>query len=190
MTTKLVYADYVDDAKRLGCDVATIQTVAQVESSGSGFCPDGFPKTLFEGHIFSRFTKGRFDLTNPAVSYPKWTKAFYGKTWQAERSRLDEAIRLDRTSALMSASWGMFQIMGMNFAKCGFKTVQQFVTAMCKDSNTQLEIFTTYVIESGLADELRDRRWADFARLYNGPSYGVNQYDVKLAKAYDKFKTA
>lgn len=177
---------FIESASRIGCDVAAVKAVAEVESRGGGFDPTGFPKTLFEGHWFSKLTKGKWDKSHPSLSFPKWTREFYGKGWEAESARLKAASELDRTSALMSASWGMFQIMGFNHAKCGFKTVQQFVNAMCKNEDVQLAAFTEYVINSGLADEMRDKRWKDFARLYNGPGYAANQYDTKLADAYKK----
>lgn len=178
---------FVDDAAKIGCSVAAVQAVAAVESSGKGFNPEGFPLTLFEGHWFYKYTNGKFAASEPTLCYPTWTKQFYGKTWKEEKDRLDRAIQLDRTSALLSASWGMFQIMGGNFTYCGCKTIQQFVNAMCKDENSQLELFTNYVINRGLADELRDLRWADFARLYNGPGYKKNAYDTKLDAAYKKY---
>jgi hypothetical protein len=34
---------------------------------------------------------------------------------------------------------------------------------------------------------LREKRWADFARGYNGERFAENQYDVKLKAAYDKY---
>lgn len=179
---------YIDAAKLIGCDVAAVKAVAVVESSGGGFDPEGFPKTLFEGHWFHKLTNGKFAAENPTLSYAKWTKQFYGKTWQEEKARLAKAAELDKTSAHMSASWGMFQIMGFNFAKCGFKTIQQFVNAMCKDEDSQMTVFAEYIVNAGLADELRDQRWADFARLYNGPAFAQNKYDIKLAKAYEKAK--
>lgn len=179
--------DFIDDAKLIGCDVEAVMAVASVESRGGGFDPEGFPKTLFEGHWFYKLTKGKFAASYPTLCFPKWTTAHYGKTWQQEKARLSAAVALDRNAALQSASWGMFQIMGFNHGRCGFKTVQQFVTAMCKDENTQLEAFTQFIIASGLADEMRGRRWADFARLYNGPGYAKNKYDTKLEKAYSKF---
>lgn len=184
----LTYKDFIDDAKLIGCEVEAIMAVFQVESAGNGFDPEGFPKTLFEGHHFHKYTKGKYDKTHPHLSYPSWTKQFYGKTWQEEKNRLVQAVRLDRTAALLSASWGAPQILGSNFAKCGFKTAQEFVTAMCKDENSQLQIFTNFIIESGLDDELREKNWARFARQYNGPAYAKNQYDVKMAAAYNKLK--
>lgn len=180
--------DFLDDAKLIGCDVAAIQAVAAVESAGGGFNPDNTPKTLFEGHWFHRYTKGKFAESHPHLCYPKWTKKFYGKTWQEEQARLNQAILLDPKAAYLSASWGMFQVMGFNFAICNFKTVEDFVEAMRKDENEQLMAFTNYVIHNGLSDELQSLDWAKFARGYNGPEYQKNQYDTKLAKAYAKFK--
>ena len=181
--------DFLDDAALIGCEVEAIMAVAAVESRGGGFDPEGFPKTLFEGHWFHKLTNGKFTASHPTLSYAKWTKSHYGKTWDVEKKRLQDAMSLDRNAAMMSASWGMFQIMGFNHARAGFKTVQQFVNAMCKDENAQLAAFTQFIINSGLADELRDRRWADFARLYNGPGYAANKYDEKLAAAYAKLKS-
>jgi len=175
-------------AKYLGCEVAAIKAVAEVESPRGGFNPDDTPVTLFEGHWFSRYTKGKFNAEFPSISYPKWTKQFYGKNWKEEQARIQQAIALDRTSALMSASWGKFQIMGFNFAVCGFRTIQQFVNAMYKSEEEHLNAFCNYIVRNGLDDEFRDLRWDDFAYQYNGPEYKKNRYAEKLETAYKKYK--
>jgi hypothetical protein len=184
---RLSEADFNSAAAALDVEVAVIKAVTEVESRGSGFNPDGSPITLFEGHVFSRYTKGKFDASNPTLSYPRWTRQFYGKNWQAEQLRLQQAMALDRQAALMSASWGLFQIMGFNFALAGHKTLQSFVNAMYRSEGAQLDAFVQYIIQTSLGDELRDKRFADFARKYNGPDYKKNQYDVKLNRAYAKF---
>lgn len=183
----LTREDFLDDADKIGCNVAAIRAVAEVESSGSGFDLLGRPKTLFEGHIFYKLTKGRYAKSHPSLCYPKWTKQFYGKTREAEWTRLQAAISLDRIAALMSASWGTFQIMGNNYAVCGFYSVEEFVEAQYESANRHLDCFTEFVLDRGLADELRDLRWADFARIYNGASFKLNNYDTKMANAYLKF---
>jgi hypothetical protein len=176
--------DYVRAAARLGCHPAAIEAVAAVESSGSGFNPDDSCKTLFEGHIFHRFTGGRFDKTHTTLSFPTATREWYGRTWQDEQTRLEIAMALDETAAMLSASWGRFQIMGFNHGACGYATVQDFVAAMRDSEAKQLEAFVGFIESRHLADELRDCRWADFARLYNGPGYKANRYDEKMANAY------
>lgn len=175
-------------AQILQCDVAAVKAVAEVESRGNGFDPEGFPKTLFEGHWFFKYTKGKYATSHPSLCYKTWTKAHYGKTWQVEKDRLSTAMTLDRTSAMLSASWGGFQIMGFNFAQCGYKTVQQFVTDMCKSEDAQLLAFVEIIKSFGLADELRNLDFDSFAYRYNGVDYKKNDYAGKLLRAYKKYK--
>jgi hypothetical protein len=178
--------DFTQAAGHLGCEVAAIKAVAQVESGRGAFNPDGSPTSLFEGHVFSRLTQHRFDLSHPDLSYPRWTRAFYGQTWEREQERLRRASNLNYKAAMMATSWGAFQIMGFNYGACGFLDVYAFVTAMHESASRQLEAFVAFIEHSGLADELRERRWSDFARIYNGPGYALNRYDVKLAAAYHR----
>ena len=98
---KLTDQDFANAASLLGCEVAAIKAVCDVESRGSGFNPDGSPVTLFEGHIFHRQTGGKYDVEYPELSYPKWTREHYGKNWSAEQSRLARAIILDHEAALI-----------------------------------------------------------------------------------------
>ncbi|WP_332751840.1 N-acetylmuramidase family protein [Hydrogenophaga sp.] len=182
----LTEQDFARAAFKLGCEIAVVKAVAVVESTGGGFDPEGFPKTLFEGHWFHRETNGKHAAMHPTLSYKNWTRAHYGKTWKEEKARLNAAVALDRTAAMKSASWGMFQIMGGNHAKCGFPTVQEFVNAMCAGEGEQLDAFVQFIMSTGLADALRTRDWARFAKGYNGPSYAKNKYDEKLATAYSK----
>lgn len=181
--------DISKSAKTIGLDYATVATVASIESSGNGFdSKTKFPIILFEGHHFSRLTNHKFDQSNPTISYPVWTKQFYSKTQDGEQARLNQAIQLDRTSALQSASYGMFQIMGFNYGYCGCKDVQDFVNQMCKSEQSQLDLFLRFVKAKGMIHLLQAKAWDKFAYQYNGPGYKSNNYDVKLANAYLKFK--
>lgn len=175
--------DFRDAARRLNCEVAAIKAVAEVESKGDGFLPRGEPKILFERHIFSKRTNGFFDQTNPGISNP--VAGGYGSP-ASQHKRLQEAVTLNRNAALMSASWGRFQIMGFNYTLAGFNSLQEFVTAMYKGEREHLFAFVNYIVNTVLDDELREKRWRDFARKYNGPDYRKNNYDVKMADAYKK----
>lgn len=188
----LVDDDYTDAAVFLGCDEAAIRAIDEVESGGSGFLPDGKLKCLFEGHIFHRYTKGKFSASNPDISYPSWTTKFYTKGSVQQRgdgeiARLQRAMKLDKKAALMSASYGRFQVMGFNFAVCGYKDVEKFFEDMQADETRHLEAFINYVIHNRLDDELIAQDWAKFARGYNGPEYKKNAYDTKLLRAYNKW---
>ena len=181
----LTDAGVIAAAASLGCEPAIVRAVAEVESRGSGFLPDGRPVILFEGHVFSRRTGGEHDLQHPTVSYPKWTRAHY-VGGEREYDRLAEAQALDPNVALESASWGAFQIMGFNARSCGFRGVFDFVAAMHESADRHLLAFVEFVKSQGLDDALRRMDWTAFARGYNGSGFAQNRYDVKLAAAYAK----
>lgn len=81
----------------------------------------------------------------------------------------------------------MFQIMGFNYAACGEKSVDSFVKAMCMSECRQLVLSARFIKQSGMLSALQAKDWAEFAKRYNGPAYEQNQYDKKLAAAYQKF---
>lgn len=182
-------ADYKRAADTLGCEVAAIKAVDRVEAAGSGFLVNGQPKILFEAHIFGRLTGSEFHRSHPHLSSPTWDKSLY-QGGAREHARLEEAVSLDRTAALMSASWGRFQILGSNWRECGFPNLQAFVNAMYESEAAHLDAFVAFVKKRGLADELQRKDWAGFARGYNGPGYKNNRYDQKLEQAYGIAKRA
>ena len=168
-------------AEQLGCEVAAVRAVIDVESNG-GYLGDKRPKILFERHYFSRLTKGKYDSSHGDISHPRWGGYSGGSR---EYDRLGRAIDLDEDAALRSASWGAFQIMGDNCRMCGFDDVRDFVSAMVESEDRQLDAFISFVKASRLDDELRRLDWEGFARGYNGPAYKKNNYDKKLAAAFD-----
>lgn len=184
--TKLTDADFERAAARLHCEVPAIRAVAKVESGGrGGFLADGRPKILFESRWFHQLTGGRFDATHPGLSTPTWIRNYLGGA--GEYDRLQAAIALDRTAALKAASWGMFQILGINHAAAGFADVEAYVRAQLDSEGAHLDAFAAFVMSKRLDDALRDRRWTDFARQYNGPGFAENRYDSKMAEAYAQY---
>ena len=185
MKPKLTEKDFKNAAISLNCEVAAIKAVAEVESKSDGFLSTDEPIILFERHVFSRLTRHLYDSTNPDVS--NRDPGGYGAI-SRQHKRLQEAVALDRNAALMSASWGKFQIMGFNFTLAGYNSLQQFITAMYTSEAAHLDAFVHYIINTFIDDELRAKNWKEFARRYNGPAYSKNFYDSKLQKAYTKFK--
>ncbi|WP_284125846.1 N-acetylmuramidase domain-containing protein [Parerythrobacter aestuarii] len=180
----LTDADFERSATKLGCSVPAIRAVAQVESLGGGYLSDGRPKILFERHKFHKYSGGKWSSTHSHIS---WPKAGGYKGGAREYDRLEEAIALDRKAALLSASWGAFQIMGFNHKIVGYDNVEDFVKAMVESSGKQLDAFVAFIKASRLDDELRRLDWAGFARGYNGSNYRINKYDEKMANAYRTF---
>lgn len=175
----------------LDCETPALKAVQKVETAGrGGFVAPGKPQLLFEGHIFWSQLKLRkidpvpLQAANASILYPKWTKSHY-KGGIAEYARLDQARKINADAANASASWGMFQIMGFQYTVCGFKTVAQFVEAMCESERSQLLVFCRFITKNPqMHAALQSKKWATFARLYNGSEYAKNQYDTKLLNAY------
>lgn len=181
----LTEQDWQDAATLLGCEVAAIKAVADVESPGAGFLASGEPYVLFEAHLFSRFTNHFYDDSHPQISSRTWNRQLYRNS-KGEHERLQQAALLNRDAAMKSASWGRFQICGFNWQRCGFASLQDFINAMYNDEAAHLRAFCEFIRSSGLADELQRKDWTGFARGYNGPQFLANAYDTKLAAAYQR----
>ncbi len=196
----LTEANLQEAATLLDWPVAAVKAVVKVESGGGWFNdvradilaldgPGGFldganlPKILFEAHKFSKFTGHIYDKDYPRISSKVWDKTLY-VGGQAEYRRLYEAMKLNPAAALLAASWGAFQILGENYAVCGYATVFDFVADMKKSEYLQLMAFVKFVKGNSLDDEIRRKDWTGFAKRYNGPGYAANKYDVKMADAY------
>lgn len=155
-----------------------------VETRGIGFLPDRRPSVLFERHIFSRRTNGRFDLTNPDISGPPGGYGAYGAS---QHDRLNSAIRCDRQAALESTSWGLGQIMGFNAQAAGHASAEEMVTRLLESEDEHLASTARFIAANNLHRHLQSQNWAAFARAYNGPGYVANRYDVKLGEAHARF---
>ncbi|UXY16732.1 N-acetylmuramidase domain-containing protein [Chitiniphilus purpureus] len=187
----LTLQDLQRASEALGVPLASVQAVNEVESRGKGFLPDGRPVILFERHIMYRqlHAAGR-DADALAQRYPAIVNTARGgyAGGATEHMRLGQAISIDADCALASASWGAFQIMGFHWQTLGYGTVQDFVRDMHDSEGHQLQAFVRFILaDAALHKALKARKWADFARGYNGPAYKENLYDVKLARAYDRY---
>ncbi|MFL9888965.1 N-acetylmuramidase family protein [Paraburkholderia agricolaris] len=187
----LSIADLVAAADKLGVPLASVRAVNEVESTGSGFLLDGRPKILFERHIFWKRLQARgIDPALIAAKYPNICSQTRGGYMgnAAEYTRLATAELIDPVAAYESASWGAFQVMGYHWQRLGYSCVDEFVARMENSEADQLDAFVRYVAaDAGLLAALKARKWAVFAKGYNGPDYASNLYDAKLAQAWLKY---
>lgn len=169
----------------LGCEIACVRAVLAVETAGKGFGTDGRPTILPERHIFWR-ELGPGAKRDAAVNagLASRTPGGYPRTHAARYELLDKWMKIDPAAALRSCSWGLGQVMGFNHAICGFDTVDEFVRAMMRSEGAQLYAMARFIVANSLQGYLRARKWASFARGYNGTAYKKNAYDTKLAEAY------
>ena len=150
---------FKDSATRIGCSLSAIKAVAEVESGGNGFLSTGEPVILFEPHIFWKRLKSRgidpakLLANHPEYSdilYPTWKPGKYGPS-SKQHSRLQRAQVINRDAALESASWGKFQILGMNWKLCGVQGLQEFINAMYSSEDEHLTLFVDYVRGGGVS---------------------------------------
>jgi len=170
----------------IGVGEDEIHAFLDVETRGHGFDDQGRPIILFEPHVFYRNLKGdaRDAAVRQELAYPKWGEKPYPKD---SYPRLRAACEIDETAALKSASWGLGQVLGENYAAAGFTTPQAMVQGMMDDEEVQLLAAVNFIKHEELEGHLRRHEWAAFALGYNGKGYKVNEYDTKLADAYRKW---
>ncbi|MCQ2035171.1 N-acetylmuramidase domain-containing protein [Stutzerimonas kunmingensis] len=186
--------DLQQAADRLGVPLASVMAVNQVESRGEGFAANGRPVILFERHVMharlqanglSEAEADALAAKQPALVNRK-AGGYIGGT--AEHQRLAQATQIHYAAALESASWGLFQIMGYHWQSLGYHDAQHFADTMALSEAAQLDAFVSFIeTDPALHKALKGRKWAEFAKRYNGPAYAKNLYDVKLARAYAQF---
>lgn len=179
-------ADLCRSAKRIGTGTAEIKTFLAVETKNHGFDDQDRPVILFERHWFHKFTGGRFDAEYPDIS--NRIAGGYGSS-ASQYDRFSRAFALDPKAAMKSASWGLGQVMGFNFAIAGYDTVDDFVDGMKESEGKQLDASIEYIIHNDLQIPLRAHNWRAFAKGYNGPNYAENDYHNKLARYYKQFSS-
>lgn len=207
--TALKDTDYVAAAKRLGCDVRMVYAIKRVESAGKGFTADGEPLILFERHYFYRQflehlqpgqtlmqrkeQREEIMRSNRDICWPQQLSLKssapdvdrYGpSSWQYPR--LARARAFSDTAGLESASFGLFQIMGENWSRIGWSSVQAFHRAMQASERDHLDAFVGFCFSKrGLVEAIRDQDFNTVAKLYNGAG-AVSVYGPKLRDAFQR----
>lgn len=192
-------SDYTAAAQRLNIPELAIRVFGAVEGLGLGFLSNGKPKILFERHrmyYYLREKKGEQFAIKMMAQRPNIVNTSPGgyQGNEAEYVRLELAKQIDVECALMSASWGQFQIMGENWKSLGYDSVQDFVSQQFESESAQLDSFIRFIEwKSGvvdtkkitLIDALRAQNWDAVFSLYNGPNYKKLGYQAKFQKEWD-----
>ena len=192
-TKGLTDEDYQIVADSLGIEVATIKSIVEIETGRcrEGIIEPGIPLVNFDASIFKSFMRRANKsyskyVNSPAFKLPNTRK--YGTFGKAQWARLESARKIDKTIAEKATFWGMFQIGGFNWKKCGCASLEEFVDRMSTSEFEQLNLFAEFCKNSNLVKYLKDKNWAAFAYRYNGPGYKRHNYDGRLRRAYNKFK--
>lgn len=191
---RLTEDDYIRAAEELGVEVAAIKAVVLIEAGHklNGFHAPRVPLINFDLSMFTKAATRRgiklnkFKKTHPVV-FSRPDKKAYGSYQEAQHARLTSAMTIDSIAAIEGTFWGMFQIGGFNWKKCGAESHFDFVDRMSRSESDQLELFVKFIQTNKLEKYLKKKDWSSFARIYNGPSYKQRNYHKRMAAAYRKF---
>lgn len=167
-------------AQSIGVGYAELMAFISVESGGLGFAED-------TGKIIIQFEPAWFRKNAPYTPSGAWSLnkvERQAKEWIA----FNDAYKKNPKAALLSTSIGLMQVMGFNYLKAGYKSVNDMWDDFKKGEYQQVQGAANFIKNTPqLWLALKNRNWAKVAYYYNGSNYAVNQYDVKLEKAYNKY---
>lgn len=170
----------------------SVVAVLAAESGGNAFAADGRMIIRFENHVFFNlwgknnqevfFRHFQFDRSSPRNSWKSHTwrantsvdfAPFHG-TQALEWQVLSFARALDDTAALSSISMGAPQVMGFNFKRLGYESVQRMFEYFARSAHAQLLAMFDFVKSpSGVStaiQALQNHDFLTFASIYNGPA--------------------
>lgn len=163
--------DFARAAEALGCPVAALRAVWDVEAAGRPFRADGSLERRFEPHKLAR----------PDGTYKTSMKL----SAAAREAKFAAAFRENPNDAMRATSWGGPQIMGFNHSAAGYSTVADMVEAFADDEAAQLAGFVALIQSWGLASAIRARDWRTFAARYNGNA-NVTEYAARIESAWQR----
>ncbi|TAK12923.1 MAG: DUF3380 domain-containing protein [Anaerolineae bacterium] len=171
-------------------DAAILAAVVAVESGSTAFGPGNRMIIRFENHLFFDYwgkkNKDVYDKHFKFSSTKRWQDHMYRPTetseWQTfhgdqlkEWVVLDFASGFNTAAARMAISMGLPQVLGANFKRLGYATVNEMFKAL-NDKDTgeraqllaMLKFIETDPYNRGLIS-LRNQDFTAFATMYNGP---------------------
>lgn len=161
----------------------------EVEANGvTGTIVGGVMKAVirWEGHYFDRLVPPKLQALarKAGLASPKVGGVKNPKDQTSRYRMLEQGKKIDVTAAISSCSWGVGQVMGSHWKWLGYKSAQDFEATAQKGFTGQLAIMFGFMEKSGVIPHLRRLDWSAVARIWNGPKYATNKYDVKMANAY------
>jgi hypothetical protein len=189
-------------ADELGCEIAALRAVAATESGEMYFMENGLPKILFERHHFYKYTmpnqvkkKGVRRTPHPFAAFADICNprpGGYGVE-SLQYAKLVKASRQHREAAIMSCSWGAFQVMGGFWEDLGYKSAEQLANECMDSADGQMKLFRNFLKmkdRKPAIDALKVKDWEKFTYYYNGSNWRNQnpKYPTKMADFYAEYK--
>lgn len=98
-----------------------------------------------------------------------------------------QAVSIHKKTALESTSWGLGQVMGAHWEWLGYSSIDELVAEARNSVGGQVRLMLKFIDKAGLKTALEQKHWRNFARRYNGPAFARNQYDSRMAAAFERW---
>ena len=179
-------------AAKYGYAPAALKAILSVETGGAGYdAKTGKILIQFEPSWFKRLLP-KAQLATVAQTHPaEWATVLAngveGQT--GERIAFNAAWAINPHTTLLSTSFGEGQIMGFQFERLGYASVEVMVDAFREGGEAvQFEGVAKFLAtDAKLSQAVKNLDWAGVAYRYNGSNFKVNNYDVKLQAAHAKW---
>lgn len=166
---------------------AALLAFIATETGGVGFDPN-------TGKVMIQFEPAWFRKLAAKPRADTWSRnkvSVQSEEWKAFNS----AYTIDPTAAMQATSVGLGQIMGFNYKRLGYATVNSMWDDAKSGIDVQVRQIVTFInSDSKLLTAIMTKDWATVATLYNGAGYkalakrlGREPYDITLARNYKKF---
>jgi N-acetylmuramidase len=191
-------------SQKINIDPGIAVAVVATESGGQASGAAGRMTIRFENHLFWF----RWGVNNTAV-YNQFFQFDATVNWQGHKYRPDTnspwldvhanqdseyaalavARGLNDSIALSSISMGLVQILGSNFAACGYSSIQAMFDSFSADPRNQLICFFNFVAHDPVKiTAMQQKDYATFATRYNG-SGQVELYAGLIRDYVDAFNS-
>ena len=178
----------IDICKKQTIEAASLLTFISVETGGQGF--DG--KT---GKIIIQFEPSWFKKKAPYAPSGLWSVNkvdVQSKEWSA----FNDAFKKNKDAAMQSTSIGIGQIMGFQYRRLGYKSVDDMWNDANKGIEEQIKQMVKFInSDPKLRNALKEHDWTKVATIYNGrgfmdlaKKYHRTPYDEAMEIAYNRFK--
>lgn len=194
--TAVTESDITSIAQLLG-DTSNkrIKAVAKVESGGGAYTNEGLVKILWERHLFYKYVNRTIYFVGYKNEYISFQK-YGGYTLDINDNKINDsweklsyAVCIDPDGALQSISIGKFQVLGKYYSYMGYKHPIDMLWDARNSEASHYRMLANYILKVAnlkpafLRISTNSNTCRDFAKGYNGPSYTLYEYHIKIANA-------
>lgn len=152
-----------------------------------GSYSSGALNALYEDHVAYRNTNGaiRQRLTDNKLAAKGWRDLPYPSS---PYPAIDKCVAIAGVEvAALSSSWGMYQLLGENYAMLGFETAADMVAWLAISEINQFLGWIKFIDATNIRHKLIAEDWDGYSLAYNGKAYKSHNYHKKLQALAVKF---